>query len=84
MGSSIWSLDLSKKSFFLCNTPMAHQCSRDRPGQDYQETSYGKFERAVTLPQGVETDKISARCEHGVLEIRVPVPTQLAGREDSD
>jgi HSP20 family protein len=49
--------------------------------QDYQETAYGKFERTVTLPQGVETDKISARCEHGVLEIRVPVPTQLAGRK---
>jgi HSP20 family protein len=53
----------------------------EEKGQDYQETSYGKFERAVTLPQGVETDKISARCEHGVLEIRVPVPTQLAGRK---
>jgi HSP20 family molecular chaperone IbpA len=33
------------------------------------------------MPQGVETDKISARCEHGVLEIWVPVPTQLAGRK---
>jgi HSP20 family protein len=52
----------------------------EEKGQDYQETSYGKFDRTVTLPQGVETDKISARCEHGVLEIRVPVPAQLAGR----
>jgi HSP20 family molecular chaperone IbpA len=32
------------------------------------------------LPQGVETDKIAARFEHGVLEIRVPLPGQLAGR----
>jgi HSP20 family protein len=53
----------------------------EEKGQDYQETSYGKFERTVTLPQGVESDKISARCEHGVLEIRVPVPAQLAGRK---
>ena len=53
----------------------------EEKGRDYQETSYGKFERTVTLPQGVETDKITARCENGVLEIRVPVPAQLAGRK---
>jgi hypothetical protein len=33
------------------------------------------------LPQGVQTNKISARCEHGVLEIRVPAPAQLSGRK---
>jgi HSP20 family molecular chaperone IbpA len=33
------------------------------------------------LPQGLETDKIAARAEHGVLEIRVPLPAQLAGRK---
>ena len=53
----------------------------EEKGQDYQETFYGKFERTITLPQGVETDKIAARCEHGVLEIRVPVPAQLTGRK---
>jgi HSP20 family protein len=53
----------------------------EEKGQDDRETSYGKFERTVTLPQGVEADKIAARYEHGVLEIRVPVPAQLAGRK---
>ena len=53
----------------------------EEKGVDYRETSYGKFERTVTLPQGVEADKIAARYEHGVLEIRVPVPAQLAGRK---
>jgi HSP20 family protein len=53
----------------------------EEKGQDYQETSYGKFERTIALPQGVEMDKIAARCEHGVLEIRLPVPAQLAGRK---
>jgi HSP20 family protein len=48
---------------------------------DYQETSYGRFERSVSLPQGVEADKIVARYEHGVLEIRVPLPAQLTGRK---
>jgi HSP20 family protein len=48
---------------------------------DYQETYYGKFERSVTLPQGVEADKISAQYQQGVLEIRVPLPAQLMGRK---
>src|ERR1044071_1133634 len=34
---------------------------------DYQETFYGKFERSLNLPQGVEADKISAQYHHGVL-----------------
>ena len=48
---------------------------------EYQETFYGKFERQIALPQGVEADKIAARYEHGVLEIRLPLPAQLAGRK---
>jgi len=50
-------------------------------GPEYRGTFYGKFERRIALPQGVETGKISAHYEHGVLEIRVPLPAQLAGRK---
>lgn len=49
-------------------------------GPDYKETFYGRFERTVALPSGLEADKITARYEHGVLEIRVPLPAQFAGR----
>jgi len=49
--------------------------------EGYRESSYGKFERTVTLPQGVEADKIAARYEHGVLDIHVPIPAQLARRK---
>ena len=52
----------------------------EEKGPEYRETFYGKFERRFTLPQGVEADKIAAHYEHGVLEIRVPLPAQLAGR----
>jgi HSP20 family protein len=47
----------------------------------YRETFYGKFERSLALPQGIEANKIAARYENGVLEIRVPLPAQLAGRK---
>lgn len=53
----------------------------EEEGPEYRETFYGKFERQVTLPQGVEADKISARYENGVFEIRVPLPAELVGRK---
>jgi HSP20 family protein len=53
----------------------------EEKGSEYRETFYGKFERRFTLPQGVEPSKISAHYEHGVLELRVPLPAQLAGRK---
>jgi HSP20 family protein len=49
--------------------------------EGYQETYYGKFERTVALPRGIEADKIAARYEHGVLEIHAPLPAQLGGRK---
>ena len=52
----------------------------EQTGAEYRETFYGKFERALTLPQGVETDKIAAHYHNGVLEVTVPLPAQLAGR----
>jgi HSP20 family protein len=52
----------------------------EEKGSEYRETFYGRFERHFTLPQGVEPSRISAHYEHGVLEIRVPIPAQLAGR----
>ena len=40
------------------------------------ERRYGSFARAVGLPQGVNQDRINARYENGVLEVRVPKPEQ--------
>jgi HSP20 family protein len=52
----------------------------EEKGPEYRETFYGKFERRFTLPQGMDAGKISAHYEHGVLELRMPLPAQLAGR----
>jgi HSP20 family protein len=45
------------------------------------ERRYGSFARAVGLPQGVDQDKISARYENGVLEVRVPKPEEQRPRK---
>ena len=36
------------------------------------ESVYGKFERSFSLPEDVDTDKIEAKHENGVLEIKIP------------
>ena len=36
------------------------------------ESSYGKFQRSFTLPDGVDSENIKASCENGVLEVTIP------------
>lgn len=42
--------------------------------QDYYkvESSYGKFQRSFTLPEGVDIENIRAATEDGVLEVIIP------------
>jgi HSP20 family protein len=39
----------------------------------YEEISYGAFERTLTLPEGVDADKLAAEYRNGVLEITAAV-----------
>lgn len=47
----------------------------------YQEVSYGKFVRSVTLPEGVDADSIKANYKNGVLELTMPAPKQVEGKK---
>ena len=38
-----------------------------------EEIIYGSFARTLTLPEGVQGDRLSAEFQHGVLEITAPV-----------
>ena len=40
------------------------------------ERSYGRFYRAIPLPDGVDPDMAQARFQDGVLEVTVPLPQQ--------
>ena len=46
----------------------------------YRETAYGRFERRLGLPKGVDRDKVSASYKNGVLEVSIPLPAQLANK----
>jgi HSP20 family protein len=41
-----------------------------------RERRTGSFSRSMRLPKGVEPDDIKATCEHGVLEVTIPMPEE--------
>jgi HSP20 family protein len=47
----------------------------------HEEFTYGKFERAVELPEGVNEEKVSAEFVNGVLEITAPVAAAALPRK---
>ena len=48
------------------------------PGETkHLERPYGSFVRTLTLPKGVESDKIVADYRDGVLELHVPKPAEV-------
>jgi len=51
------------------------KASREAKDVDYlhREFSYGTFRRTLTLPEGVETEKINAEYNNGLLEITAPM-----------
>jgi HSP20 family protein len=63
------------------------RASRERRSDDgnknfqMREVSYGRFERSLTLPKGVESGQIKASYQHGVLELTMPAAPELEGRK---
>ena len=44
------------------------------------ERSFGRFSRSLTLPEGVDADRIEASFDKGVLEVRIPKPEERKPR----
>jgi HSP20 family protein len=44
------------------------------------ERSFGSFSRSLTLPDGVDPERIEASFSHGVLEVRIPKPEERKPR----
>lgn len=52
-----------------------------REGYYRVERMTGQFTRSLTLPEGVDAEKIEASYERGVLEVRIPKPEQAKPRK---
>ena len=44
---------------------------------------YGSFHRSVSLPEGIQAEKIDAKYHNGVLEIHIPKGTQAGSKKIS-
>jgi HSP20 family protein len=47
----------------------------------FTQISYGKFYSAVSLPAGLDLDKLNARLHDGILDIQIPVAEQMKPRQ---
>ncbi len=52
--------------------------SREEKDRGYHrvERSYGRFARSLTLPEGIDSERVVANFDRGVLEVRIPKPEQ--------
>jgi HSP20 family protein len=46
----------------------------EKEGFYRMERSFGQFRRSLTLPDGIDAEKIAATFDKGVLEVRIPKP----------
>ena len=49
-------------------------------GYDLSERSYGRFYRAIPLPEGANIDKATAELVNGTLEVSIPIPEAKTSR----
>jgi HSP20 family protein len=52
-----------------------------RDSEFYREVSYGRFERTMTLPAGVDPDTVKAEYHDGVLEITMKAPKGFVSKK---
>jgi HSP20 family protein len=45
------------------------------------ERSFGKFQRSITLPEGVDADAVTASFDNGVLSVTIPKPEERRPRK---
>jgi HSP20 family protein len=50
----------------------------EQRGEGYHrvERAFGRFSRSLTLPQGVDAEKVEAKFENGVLEVQIQKPAE--------
>lgn len=57
------------------------ECAEEREGWHRTECRYGSFFRSIPLGEGIDPEKVQARFEDGVLEIRMHAPRRQEARK---
>jgi HSP20 family protein len=53
----------------------------ERGDVHFQERRYGKFQRSIPLPMGIDTEATEAEFEDGVLKVRLPKPEETKPKQ---
>ena len=57
------------------------KATREDANRGYREVTYGRFERTVQLPSGIDPDTIKATYKDGVLEVTMDTPKSLVSKK---
>jgi len=75
-------LKLSVENNVLTIQGTKHQVAEERTDRVHRyERTYGSFERSFTLPASVDSSKINATYEHGVLTVTLPKAERAKPRQ---
>jgi HSP20 family protein len=72
-------IEVANDQLIIQGERKSEQQQRDK-GVYRSERRYGRFYRAVPLPEGTSTENAKAQFNNGVLEISIPVPEQKSNR----
>lgn len=73
-------VDVSLTSNVLTITGTRHsETSKEKEGVTREES--GRFERSLTLPEGIDGNKVEAEMENGVLSLHIPKSESAAPRK---
>jgi len=53
----------------------------ERGNVHFQERRYGKFQRSIPLPTGIDTEATEAEFEDGVLKVKLPKPEKTKPKQ---
>jgi HSP20 family protein len=70
-------IDVQIRGNCLC---ISAEHREDEEGANGARHEYGSFRRMLTVPQGIEADKIEAHYRNGVLEVHLPKGEEAKGK----
>ncbi len=76
------SIEVQDNTLTISGERRAEHVQREK-GWHRIERSFGRFSRALSLPDGVNPDGVSAEFDKGVLSVRIPKPEERQPRKIS-
>jgi HSP20 family protein len=76
-------IEVEGDTLTLSGARTLHEETRREHGVIRAERAAGSFRRTLTLPEGVDAERISASFDRGVLEVSIPKPEQAKPRRVS-